>query len=85
MLFLKSQIAGIGTDSHNPSSRGSIAPPQEEDDVVVLPVIKPRAFRKTDSFLDDELLKFLHREVDEEAIETEFDVKVCNVIKLENV
>ncbi|XP_026327419.1 uncharacterized protein LOC113235746 isoform X2 [Hyposmocoma kahamanoa] len=71
----ETQIAGIGTDSHNPSSRASIVPSQVDDDVIVLPVIKPRAYRKTDSFLDDDLLKFLHREVDEEAIETEFDVK----------
>ncbi|KAF9423868.1 hypothetical protein HW555_000926, partial [Spodoptera exigua] len=71
----ETQIAGIGTDSQNPSSRGSIAP-AEEDDVIVLPVIKPLVVaKKSDSFLDDDMLKFLHREVDEEAIETEFNTK----------
>nr|XP_049694130.1 uncharacterized protein LOC110383732 isoform X2 [Helicoverpa armigera] len=70
----ETQIAGIGTDSHNPSSRGSIAPAQE-DDVIVLPVIRQIAAKKTDSFLDDDILKYLHREVDEEAIETEFNIK----------
>lgn len=70
------QIAGIGTDSQNPSSRGSIAP-AAEDDIIVLPVIKPFVVaKKSDSFLDDDILKFLHREVDEEAIETEFNTKV---------
>ncbi|XP_049873691.1 uncharacterized protein LOC126372133 isoform X2 [Pectinophora gossypiella] len=70
----ETQIAGIGTDSHNPSSRGSIAKAADEDDII-LPVIRTATARKTDSFLDDEILKFLHREVDEDAIETEFDVK----------
>ncbi|XP_022814256.1 uncharacterized protein LOC111348039 isoform X1 [Spodoptera litura] len=71
----ETQIAGIGTDSQNPSSRGSIAP-AEEDDIIVLPVIKPFVVaKKSDSFLDDDILKFLHREVDEEAIETEFNTK----------
>ncbi|KAJ8722259.1 hypothetical protein PYW08_004661 [Mythimna loreyi] len=71
----ETQIAGIGTDSQNPSSRGSIAPAME-DDVIVLPVIKPLVVpKKTDSFLDDDMLKYLHREVDEDAIETEFDTK----------
>ncbi|CAH0751639.1 unnamed protein product [Diatraea saccharalis] len=72
----ETQIAGIGTDSHNPSSRGSIAV-VPDDDVIILPVIKtPGAgAKKTDSFLDDDILKYLHREVDEEAIETEFDTK----------
>ncbi|XP_064292376.1 uncharacterized protein LOC128674549 isoform X2 [Plodia interpunctella] len=70
----ETQIAGIETDSQNPSSRGSIAAPND-DDVAVLSAIKPGATRKTDSFLDDDILKFLHREVDEEAIETEFDTK----------
>ncbi|XP_063624228.1 uncharacterized protein LOC134796175 isoform X2 [Cydia splendana] len=69
----ETQIAGIGTDSQNPSSRGSIAP--VDDDVIVLPVIKQTTTKKTDSFLDDDILKYLHREVDEEAIETEFDAK----------
>ncbi|KAH9643443.1 hypothetical protein HF086_002562 [Spodoptera exigua] len=74
-LMEKKEIAGIGTDSQNPSSRGSIAP-AEEDDVIVLPVIKPLVVaKKSDSFLDDDMLKFLHREVDEEAIETEFNTK----------
>ncbi|XP_035440324.2 uncharacterized protein LOC118269363 isoform X1 [Spodoptera frugiperda] len=71
----ETQIAGIGTDSQNPSSRGSIAP-AAEDDIIVLPVIKPFVVaKKSDSFLDDDILKFLHREVDEEAIETEFNTK----------
>ncbi|XP_072949516.1 uncharacterized protein [Epargyreus clarus] len=70
----ETQIAGIGTDSQNPSSRGSVAG-AADDDVVVLPVIKGGVARKTDSFLDDDILKYLHREVDEEAIETEFDTK----------
>ncbi|KAM3957584.1 uncharacterized protein ACR2FA_008439 [Aphomia sociella] len=70
----ETQIAGIGTDSQNPSSRGSIAP-SADDDIIILPVIKLGAARKTDSFLDDDILKYLHREVDEEAIETEFDTK----------
>ncbi|KAL4716695.1 hypothetical protein ACJJTC_004814 [Scirpophaga incertulas] len=63
-----------GTDSQNPSSRGSIAV-VPDDDVIPLPSIKPAVAKKTDSFLDDEILKYLHREVDEEAIETEFDTK----------
>ncbi|XP_041979615.1 uncharacterized protein LOC121733423 isoform X2 [Aricia agestis] len=67
----ETQVAGIDTDSRNHSSRGSIAPPP---DTPLLPLIKS-APRKTDSFLDDEILKYLHREVDEEAIETEFDTK----------
>ncbi|XP_026739349.1 uncharacterized protein LOC113502149 [Trichoplusia ni] len=71
----ETQIAEIVTDSQNPSSRGSIAPSQD-DDIIPLPVIKPLVVaKKTDSFLDDDILKYLHREVDEEAIETEFDVK----------
>ncbi|KAG6444610.1 hypothetical protein O3G_MSEX003427 [Manduca sexta] len=70
----ETQIAGIGTDSQNPSSRGSIAP-AADDEVIVLPVVKSGVSKKADSFLDDEILKYLHREVDEEAIETEFDVK----------
>ncbi|CAH2095947.1 unnamed protein product [Euphydryas editha] len=69
----ETQIAGIGTDSQNPSSRGSICQTTEDD--IVLPVIKTSVARKTDSFLDDDILKYLHREVDEEAIETEFDIK----------
>ncbi|CAH0715332.1 unnamed protein product, partial [Brenthis ino] len=69
----ETQIAGIGTDSQNPSSRGSIAQTTEDD--IVLPQIKAVAVRKTDSFLDDDILKYLHREVDEDAIETEFDTK----------
>ncbi|XP_045448062.1 uncharacterized protein LOC123656419 [Melitaea cinxia] len=69
----ETQIAGIGTDSQNPSSRGSICQTAEDD--IVLPVIKTSVTRKTDSFLDDDILKYLHREVDEEAIETEFDTK----------
>ncbi|XP_075977794.1 uncharacterized protein LOC142977632 isoform X2 [Anticarsia gemmatalis] len=70
----ETQIAGIGGDSQNPSSRGSIAA-SHEDDIIVLPVIKLAVPRKTDSFLDDDILKYLHREVDQEAIETEFDIK----------
>ncbi|XP_059052184.1 uncharacterized protein LOC131846796 isoform X1 [Achroia grisella] len=70
----ETQIAGIGTDSQNPSSRGSIAP-SADDEIIILPVIKTGTARKTDSFLDDDILKYLHREVDEEAIETEFDTK----------
>ncbi|CAB3227224.1 unnamed protein product [Arctia plantaginis] len=70
----ETQIAGIGGDSQNPSSRGSVALAKEDDDIV-LPVIKLNVPKKTDSFLDDDILKYLHREVDEEAIETEFDVK----------
>ncbi|XP_052753276.1 uncharacterized protein LOC113520801 isoform X2 [Galleria mellonella] len=70
----ETQIAGIGSDSQNPSSRGSIAP-SADDEIITLPMIKTGAARKTDSFLDDEILKYLHREVDEEAIETEFDTK----------
>ncbi|XP_047503294.1 uncharacterized protein LOC125048591 isoform X2 [Pieris napi] len=69
----ETQIAGIGTDSQNPSSRASIAPINDID--IILPVVKTGVTRKTDSFLDDDMLKYLHREVDEEAIETEFDVK----------
>ncbi|XP_046966351.1 uncharacterized protein LOC124534493 [Vanessa cardui] len=69
----ETQIAGIVTDSQNPSSRGSISQAVEDD--IILPVIKASAARKTDSFLDDDILKYLHREVDEEAIETEFDTK----------
>ncbi|XP_050685007.1 uncharacterized protein LOC126979618 isoform X2 [Leptidea sinapis] len=69
----ETQVAGIGTDSHNSSSRPSLAAPS--DDVIVLPLVKTAFSKKTDSFLDDDILKFLHREVDEEAIETEFDVK----------
>lgn len=68
------QVAGIGTDSNNPSSRGSIAAVNDED--VILPAIRTGPDRKTDSFLDDDILKYLHREVDEDAIETEFDTKV---------
>ncbi|GBP76570.1 hypothetical protein EVAR_103173_1 [Eumeta japonica] len=71
-FFLK--IAGIGTDSQNPSSRASIAPTHVEESVLELPVLKGVS-RGTDSFLDDDILKLLHREVDEEAIETEFDTK----------
>ncbi|XP_073956311.1 uncharacterized protein isoform X2 [Choristoneura fumiferana] len=70
----ETQIAGIGTDSQNPSSRGSIAP-SADDDIIILPVIKTGVPKQTDSFLDDDMLKYLHREVDEEAIETEFDTK----------
>ncbi|KAJ2949267.1 hypothetical protein O0L34_g6219 [Tuta absoluta] len=70
----ETQVAGIGTDSHNPSSRGSIA--QQWTEEVVLPgVVKASVARSTDSFLDDDILKLLHREVDEEAIETQFDTK----------
>ncbi|XP_039753296.1 uncharacterized protein LOC120628753 isoform X2 [Pararge aegeria] len=69
----ETQIAGIVTDSQNPSSRGSVA--QEDEDDILLPVVKSVTARKTDSFLDDEILKYLHREVDEDAIETEFDTK----------
>lgn len=69
------QIAGIVTDSQNPSSRGSVAE-SPDDDIIIPPLVKTGAARKTDSFLDDDILKYLHREVDEEAIETEFDTKV---------
>ncbi|CAG9561704.1 unnamed protein product [Danaus chrysippus] len=75
----ETQVAGIGTDSNNPSSRGSIAAVNDED--VILPVIKTGPDRKTDSFLDDDILKYLHREVDEEAIETEFDTKRRYVLR----
>ncbi|CAK1580544.1 unnamed protein product [Parnassius mnemosyne] len=68
----ETQIAGIGTDSHNASSRGSIAVAEEAP---LPPIIKPVAASNTDSFIDDDILKYLHREVDEEAIETEFDTK----------
>ncbi|XP_038220672.1 uncharacterized protein LOC119838675 [Zerene cesonia] len=70
----ETQIAGIGTDSQNPSSRASIAP-TNDDDIIIPPVVKTSVAKKTDSFLDDDILKYLHREVDEEAIETEFDTK----------
>ncbi|KAJ0176450.1 hypothetical protein K1T71_007629 [Dendrolimus kikuchii] len=70
----ETQIAGIGTDSQNPSSRGSVAA-LGDDVIIVLPVTKMGITKKTDSFLDDDILKYLHREVDEEAIETEFDIK----------
>ncbi|CAK1551277.1 unnamed protein product [Leptosia nina] len=70
----ETQIAGIGTDSHNPSSRGSVAP-DLDDDIVLPAIVKTGITHKTDSFLDDQILKYLHREVDEEAIETEFDTK----------
>ncbi|XP_050350530.1 uncharacterized protein LOC126773597 [Nymphalis io] len=69
----ETQIAGIVTDSQNPSSRCSISQAVEDD--IILPVIKTSVAKKTDSFLDDDILKYLHREVDEEAIETEFDTK----------
>ncbi|XP_052741582.1 uncharacterized protein LOC112048545 isoform X3 [Bicyclus anynana] len=68
----ETQISGIVTDSQNPSSRGSVA---KADDDILLPVVKSVPARKTDSFLDDDILKYLHREVDEDAIETEFDTK----------
>ncbi|CAG4971096.1 unnamed protein product [Colias eurytheme] len=70
----ETQIAGIGTDSQNPSSRASIAP-TNDDDIIIPPIVKTSVAKKTDSFLDDDILKYLHREVDEEAIETEFDTK----------
>ncbi|XP_063825787.1 uncharacterized protein LOC135075305 [Ostrinia nubilalis] len=70
----ETQIAGIVTDSQNPSSRGSVAE-SADDDIIIPPVVKVGPARKTDSFLDDDILKYLHREVDEEAIETEFDTK----------
>ncbi|KAG7308438.1 hypothetical protein JYU34_005644 [Plutella xylostella] len=70
----ETQVAGIGDDSHNPSSRGSLAPSSDASSVV-LPVISRAPARQTDSFLDEELLKYLHREVDEDAIQTEFDAK----------
>ncbi|XP_048478440.1 uncharacterized protein LOC105398507 [Plutella xylostella] len=70
----ETQVAGIGDDSHNPSSRGSLAPSSAASSVV-LPVISRAPARQTDSFLDEELLKYLHREVDEDAIQTEFDAK----------
>lgn len=71
----ETQIAGIGTDSQNPSSRASFAHSNDDDNIIVLPAIKKGVAKKTDSFLDDDILKYLHREVDEEAIETEFDAK----------
>ncbi|XP_013145352.1 PREDICTED: uncharacterized protein LOC106108643 [Papilio polytes] len=74
----ETQIAGIGTDSHNASSRGSIA---AAEDIPLPLVIKPTPASTTDSFLDDDILKYLHREVDEEAIETEFDTKRRYVLK----
>ncbi|XP_013170303.1 PREDICTED: uncharacterized protein LOC106119717 isoform X1 [Papilio xuthus] len=74
----ETQIAGIGTDSHNASSRGSIA---TAEDVPLPLVVKPTPTSTTDSFLDDDILKYLHREVDEEAIETEFDTKRRYVLK----
>ncbi|XP_045497890.1 uncharacterized protein LOC123695976 [Colias croceus] len=70
----ETQIAGIGTDSQNPSSRASIAP-TNDGDIIIPPIVKTSVAKKTDSFLDDDILKYLHREVDEEAIETEFDTK----------
>ncbi|XP_045536603.1 uncharacterized protein LOC106712132 isoform X2 [Papilio machaon] len=74
----ETQIAGIGTDSHNASSRGSIA---TAEDVPLPLVVKSTPTSTTDSFLDDDILKYLHREVDEEAIETEFDTKRRYVLK----
>ncbi|VVC90824.1 unnamed protein product [Leptidea sinapis] len=70
----ETQVAGIGTDSHNSSSRPSLAAPS--DDVIVLPLVKTAFSKKTDSFLDDDILKFLHRErryVLEEALRTRPD------------
>ncbi|CAH2048792.1 unnamed protein product, partial [Iphiclides podalirius] len=68
----ETQIAGIGTNSHNASSRGSIA---IAEDVPLPLIVKPVAACNADSFLEGDILKYLHREVDEEAIETEFDTK----------
>ncbi|XP_068633600.1 uncharacterized protein [Battus philenor] len=68
----ETQIAGIGTDSHNASSRGSIA---VAEDVPPPAVTKPVVAPNSVSFLNNDILKHLQRDVDEEAIETEFDAK----------
>lgn len=72
------KIAGIGSESHNPSSRESVAANDDEESHLcgVTSSVKVEN-ANAESFLEPEILKYLQREVDHLAIETEFDPKVC--------
>ncbi|XP_077298942.1 uncharacterized protein LOC143920105 [Arctopsyche grandis] len=72
----ETQIAGIGSESHNPSSRESVAANEDEESQLCRVTSGDKVENaNAESFLEPEILKYLQREVDHLAIETEFDPK----------
>ncbi|KAB0793037.1 hypothetical protein PPYR_12657 [Photinus pyralis] len=78
-------VATIGPESHNPSARPSLVPNDaslaENGITLEVPVITARSTTRPssldiNSFLDHDILKLLRRELDEEVIGNEFNIKV---------
>ncbi|KAK5641731.1 hypothetical protein RI129_010278 [Pyrocoelia pectoralis] len=75
-------VATIGPESHNPSARPSLVPndtPLENAPTLTVQTVPDRSTRNNsfeiNSYLDHEILKLLRRELDEEVIENEFNIK----------
>lgn len=83
----ETQIATIGPESHNPSARTSLVPTDSvgrmanldnrdaTDAAPINKAIKRQNSLEIDSFLDVEVLKLLRRQLNEEAIDVEFNLK----------
>lgn len=66
-------MATIGIESLNPSARTSLVPTGEQDD---LNLNIRKSSLDIDTFLDKGILKQLRRELNEEIVDNEFDIKV---------
>ncbi|KRT78273.1 hypothetical protein AMK59_8508, partial [Oryctes borbonicus] len=71
----ETQVATIGIDSHNPSARTSLVPNGEQEMENSKDAEKRRSSLNVNSYLDKEILKQLRRELNEEIIDNEFDLK----------
>ncbi|XP_030761864.1 uncharacterized protein LOC115886732 [Sitophilus oryzae] len=77
----ETQVATIGNDSNNPSARASLVPGQEAGEGPTSASSehkKKHRYHKSldiDSYLDAEILKHLRRELNEEIVDSELNIK----------
>lgn len=72
----ETQVATIGIDSHNPSARTSLIPNSEQEMDDAKAEEKRKSSLDVNSYLDKEILRQLRRELNEEIVDNEFDLKV---------
>ncbi|KAK9744704.1 hypothetical protein QE152_g7472 [Popillia japonica] len=71
----ETQVATIGIDSHNPSARTSLIPNTEQEMDDAKAEEKRKSSLDVNSYLDKEILRQLRRELNEEIVDNEFDLK----------
>ncbi|GJQ80920.1 hypothetical protein Trydic_g4737 [Trypoxylus dichotomus] len=71
----ETQVATIGIDSHNPSARTSLVPNGEQEMEDPKSTEKRKSSLDVNSYLDKEILRQLRRELNEEIVDNEFDLK----------